>query len=432
MSNIKNVLLWGDNPHGITGFGKVIKNIIRQIHDTDKYKIDVLGISYLGDPYIPDTYNGKTIMYDVYTPFEVGRQIDLYGSNKLMSFLGSGKVDILFILQDTFIIKNVMKNIHELRDKLKKKFIIIYYYPIDSHWVYPNWITDAVSLADIPVCYTEFGKKVSVKHDPKLKNMDVIYHGTDKNLYKPWPKEMKSSMRESFWGQGFDKKFIILNVNRNQPRKDLNRTLCVFAEVKKHIPEAFLFMLSNPADIGGNLIDMGLQLGLKWGVDFMTPDPTKYNPMVGIPEDQIVTMYNTADVCISTTLGEGWGLSLTEAMACGCPVIFPDNTSITEIIGFDGEYGIRGTLVESSKNLNRICLGPQDNNLSRPLTDNKDMVESLRCLYEQYFIHTNDINIFEEKAEKAVEWVPSWDQVGEQWREIFNQARDILDQRNGE
>jgi glycosyltransferase involved in cell wall biosynthesis len=288
-------------------------------------------------------------------------------------------------------------------------------------------------MADIPVCYTEFGKRVSVKHDPKLKNMDVIYHGTDKNLYKPWPKEMKASMRESFWGKGFDKKFIILNVNRNQPRKDLNRTLCVFAEVKKHIPEAFLFMLSNPADIGGNLIDMGLQLGLKWGVDFMTPDPTKYNPMVGIPEDQIVTMYNTADVCISTTLGEGWGLSLTEAMACGCPVIFPDNTSITEIIGKTseefGEIGVRGSLIESGELGNRICLGPQDNNLSRPLTSVKEMVKEI------FLLHGNineETNLFSSRVKNGIKWVPSWDKVGEQWRDIFNQACEILDQRNGE
>ena len=426
MSDIKNVLFWGDNPHGITGFGKVIKNIVRQVFDEEKYKIDVLGIGYMGDPYLPDQYNGKTFMYDVYTPFEVGKQIDLYGSNKLMSFLATGKVDILFILQDTFIIKNVMKNILELRTKIKKKFVIIYYYPIDNSFVYPNWITDAVSLVDIPVCYTEFGKKVSMKHDSKLRNMDVIYHGTDKNLYRKWDESLKSSMRTSFWGPGFDKKFIILNVNRNQPRKDLNRTLCVFAEVKKQIPEAFLFMLASPADIGGNLIDMGLQLGLKWGEDFMTPDPTKYNPTVGIPEEQIVTMYNTSDVCISTTLGEGWGLSLTEAMACGCPVIFPDNTSISEIIGVNENLnGIRGTLIHSGNDGNRICLGPPDNNLSRPLTSVMEM--SLKII--DFYKHKN---LYEEKKDLAIEWVPSWDKVGEQWREIFKQACDILEQRNGE
>lgn len=429
MSERKNVLFWGDNPHGITGFGKVIKNIIRQVFDEEKYKIDVLGISYLGDPYLPDQYNGKTLMYDVYTPFEVGKQIDLYGATKLMGFLQTGKVDILFILQDTFIVKNHMKQIIEIRNKLKKKFVIIYYYPIDSSFIYPNWITDAVSLVDIPVCYTEFGKKVSMKHDSKLRNMEVIYHGTDKSLYRKWDENLSHYMKESFWGQGFDKKFIILNVNRNQPRKDLNRTLSVFNEVKKQIPEAFLFMLSNPADIGGNLIDMGLQYGLKWGTDFMTPDPTKYNPMVGIPEEQIVTMYNTSDVCISTTLGEGWGLSLTEAMACGCPVIFPDNTSITEIIGKikygENEIGIRGTLVPSGKFGNRICLGQPDNNLSRPLTDVEEMFRQVCLLHDE-----NELYL--EKAEKAIEWVPSWDKVGEQWRKVFDEACEILDQRNGE
>lgn len=424
MSKTLNVLFWGDNPHGITGFGKVIKNVIRQVYDNEKYKIDVLGISYLGDPYKADNYNGKDLMYDVYTPFEVGKQMDLYGAGKLQTFLASGKVDILFILQDTFIARNIMKKIVELRTKLTNKFVIIYYYPIDCGWVYPDWITDAVSVADIPVCYTNFGKAVSARHDPKLRNMDVIYHGTDKNMYKPWPDSMRSQIKQSFWGQGFDKKFIVLNVNRNQPRKDLNRTFAVFAELKKHVPEAYLFCLSNPADIGGNIIDVALQYGLKWGVDWMSPDPTKYNPMLGIPEEQIVTMYNTADVCISTTLGEGWGLSLTEAMACGCPVVFPENTSITEIIGKDDE---RGTLVLSGNDGNRICLGPQDNNLSRPLTDIMDMAGVLEDI-------AKDPEKYREKARAAVSWVPSWDDVGNDWRRIFDEAiqiKESLEQSNG-
>ncbi len=425
---MKNVLIWGDNPHGITGFGKVVKNIIRQIYDKDKFKIDVLGISYLGDPYVADEYKGEKLMYDVWTPFEVGKVIDLYGTNKLMSMLSQGRIDILFILQDTFIVKNVMQKIVDLREKLSNKFVIIYYYPIDSHYVYPNWIKESVSLVDIPVAYTEFGKKMSIKHDKNLQEMDVIYHGTDRNIFKKFDPEVIPQMRKSFWGEDVADKFIVLNVNRNQPRKDLNRTFSVFKEFRKSVPRSFLFCLSNPADMGGNIIDMAAQHGLTWGTDWQSVDPAQYSPVFGIPEIQVATMYNLSDVCISTTLGEGWGFSLTEAMACGCPVIFPNNTSIREIIGKDEENpdGIRGSLVASGDMGNRICLGANDNNLSRPLTNVIDMANRLVQLAGST---SNPDSDFRHKSELAMKWVPSWEDVGVQWRDVFERAIVLHDIR---
>jgi len=416
MSEPKKVLFWGDNPHGITGFGKVVKNIIRQIYDEEKYSIDVLGISYFGDPYKPDIYKEKPLLYDVYPPFEAGKQFDPYGTGKLMRFLATGKVDILFILQDTFVMKNLMEKIIELRNMLIKKFKIIYYFPIDAN-PFPDWITKSVALSDYPVCYTEWGRSLCARQLPRLKNMDVIYHGTDKSIFKPLG-QAREAMRENFWGKEVSDKFIVINVNRNQPRKDLSRTFSAFSMFHKKHPKSYLFLLSNPADIGGNILDFASQYGLVWGVDWACPDPSRYDPLVGVPEDQVSVIYSTADVCISTTLGEGWGLSLTESMACGTPVMFPDNTSITEIVGkSESEYGIRGTLIPSGNNGNTFCLGNPDNNIIRPLTDVKEMSTQL-------FFMTQNNEQSKRKAKLALEWVKDWDDesIGGKWRSIFEEA----------
>ncbi|NCY12365.1 MAG: glycosyltransferase, partial [Burkholderiaceae bacterium] len=42
-------------------------------------------------------------------------------------------------------------------------------------------------------------------------------------------------------------------------------------------------------------------------------------------------MYNASDLYVTTTLGEGWGLTLTEAMATRTPVICPISTSFIEM-----------------------------------------------------------------------------------------------------
>ena len=44
-------------------------------------------------------------------------------------------------------------------------------------------------------------------------------------------------------------------------------------------------------------------------------------------------IYNSIDVMYVATLGEGWGLTITEAMAAYCPVLAPRNTTIPEILG---------------------------------------------------------------------------------------------------
>ena len=131
-------------------------------------------------------------------------------------------------------------------------------------------------------------------------------------------------------------------------------------------------------------------------------------------------IYNLSDVVISTALGEGWGLSLTEAMASGIPVIFPNHTSVTEIIG---EGNLRGTLIPAGVDGNNICLGPPDNNLARPLVDVRKMAEAIFDCYKNY-------NNYKEKAKSCVYWVPSWKQVGVKWKEIFNKAVALKESKN--
>ena len=51
-------------------------------------------------------------------------------------------------------------------------------------------------------------------------------------------------------------------------------------------------------------------------------------------DDALVGLYNAADLYLTTSLGEGWGLGVTEAMSCHTPVAMPKHTSLDEI-GYD-------------------------------------------------------------------------------------------------
>lgn len=50
-----------------------------------------------------------------------------------------------------------------------------------------------------------------------------------------------------------------------------------------------------------------------------------------VPQDDLVMLYNAADVFVYPSLYEGFGLPLLEAMACQCPVVASNNSSIPEV-----------------------------------------------------------------------------------------------------
>jgi glycosyltransferase involved in cell wall biosynthesis len=52
-----------------------------------------------------------------------------------------------------------------------------------------------------------------------------------------------------------------------------------------------------------------------------------------VSEEDLVLLYNCADVFLYPSLYEGFGIPLLEAMACGVPVITSNTTSIPEVVG---------------------------------------------------------------------------------------------------
>ena len=134
------------------------------------------------------------------------------------------------------------------------------------------------------------------------------------------------------------------------------------------------------------------------------------------------SLYNVADLVISSTLGEGWGLSCTEAMQCKTPVLFPRNTSLLEMIGADEE---RGYFCDSGEDEDHyICLGPMDNHLIRPVINVKDMASRMEHIYNHY-------DEAKEKAEVAYAWVPSWGDLLPKWLSVFERAESKMKEMRG-
>ena len=48
--------------------------------------------------------------------------------------------------------------------------------------------------------------------------------------------------------------------------------------------------------------------------------------------EELVSLYNGADAFVFPSLYEGFGLPVLEAMACGCPVVVSNTTSLPEVV----------------------------------------------------------------------------------------------------
>ena len=400
------VLAYCDSPTCATGFGTVSRNIFEGLFRTGRYQIDILGINYWGDPH--------NFPYRIW-PTGTNAEKDPYGRKKIVNMIARAglEFDILFFLQDTFIMDFLPELMGFLKEK-GAKYKSICYFPVDGV-PKEQWIKN-VSATDYPVAYTEYGKREAMAAFAGCKDLQVIPHGVNTSDYFTHATDTVKTFRQKYFGQNADK-FIITNLNRNQQRKDIPRTIHAFKKFKEEVPESLLYLHMAKKDVGWDLVEVCKGYGLDIVGDVVFPE--NFGPNQGYPREILNMIYNCSDCVVSTTVGEGWGLSWIEAMATKTPVIMPGNTAMVENITKD-----RGYLVRSGSNESLYTVIPHDNEIVRPLVDVDHMVETMLHVYNNYEEAL-------EKAENAYNWVTTdlnWQTgVVPKWLKLFDKVYDELE-----
>ena len=119
-----------------------------------------------------------------------------------------------------------------------------------------------------------------------------------------------------------------VGLNRNFPnRKGLDRLIAAFAQLPS---DAYLYLHTLPNSQAGS-IDLNRVVdhyGVADRVKFADP----YNYVLGLSQEGMNAVYSAIDCYVQPTMGEGFGLPVLEAQACGCPVIATDCTSMPELV----------------------------------------------------------------------------------------------------
>ena len=125
---------------------------------------------------------------------------------------------------------------------------------------------------------------------------------------------------------GSNDRIWLLNVGSTLPRKRLDLLLRVFAAIHKQVPEARLVR------IGGGLTPAHFRLA----TELKIADAILILPF--LERDILAAIYRRGALLLHTAEAEGFGLPVTEAMACGCPVVASDVPVLREVGGAAATY----------------------------------------------------------------------------------------------
>jgi glycosyltransferase involved in cell wall biosynthesis len=235
------------------------------------------------------------------------------------------KAELIIALMDAWVLDPaVMKNLP-----------LAVWTPVD-HQPCPRAVGQFFALSGArTIAMSRFGEKML--HDEGL---DPLYvpHGVDTKLFKP---RSRDEMRDLL---GVKDGFLVGIVANNSggmppsggpPRKSFPQSLMAFSAFQKKHPDAVLFLHSELTGRPG--LDNGLNLSnliRRFEIPESALRGTSQLMMeLGVNQVQMANLYSAMDVLLNPSYGEGFGIPIVEAQACGSPVIVTDWTAMPELCG---------------------------------------------------------------------------------------------------
>ena len=367
-SGMAKVLWYGDACCN-TGFARVTHSVLDHLHKV--HDVSVFGINATGDPH--------GYPYEVFPAGNVNCP-DRFGIPRLPEVVAKVRPDVIVCCQDIWIINNVWERIQFLQNDIGFKFLA--YFPTDSEAYLPDMLRNMTAW-DMSLTFTIPSAQKVMACGVTPKRFGVLPHGVDTSKFSPCDKiAARTELNLPL------DKFIVLNANRNQPRKRVDLTIEAFVEFSKGKDDTMLYLHMSRKDLGWDVIGLFKQSMEMAGMDstnrlILTTNEINYG--AAPPDELLNKIYNAADVGINTSDGEGWGLVSFEHAACHKPQVVPAHTSCKDI------WGGSGQLIDVA-----TWVWDKDLSVKRGIVSVKHAAELLDDLYK-------DSGLYEMTAQKCFE-----------------------------
>lgn len=341
----------------ITGISRILTYLLQYEKLYSEFKIFLFGNQYtnfnnINEKIVYVTINEKiTLLWDQILLNNAIKkyEIDLFFSPYYKFPLLTDIPSIISIHDITYLL------IEPYRNQIKNKFFI------------KNFIKIAAKkVKKIITCSNSTKKDLCKILNIEEDKIEIIYDAVS-NEFSPKDKQDVLKVKNKY---NINKKYI-LYVGNSKPHKNLNRLIQAYELLPKEIKEEYMLIL-----IGVESSSL-----IKYQVENVKLIKTVNN-------EELISFYSGADLFVFPSLYEGFGLPPLEAMACGCPVVVSNISSISEILEDAAVYFNPYSIDEISKTIAKVLL---DEDLKKRLRDKgflqkaKFSIEKMCSKYLQIF-----------------------------------------------
>ena len=303
------ILIHSNSPLVSTGYGQQVALFAPRLNEHHEVAIS----AFYGTAGRPTEWEGMKLFPGLG---------DNYGDSYLLGhaknwFDGDLRGGLVFPLMDVFVLDPTMCAAINMAT----------WTPVDHDPLTPSQYQFFHESHAIPIAMSRFGENQLADFDPLY-----VPHGVDTSIFKP---ENKAACRRQLGlpEQGF--LVGMVGANKGFPsRKSFAEMLCAFADFRSRHDDAVLVLHTETSGNyahGENLDTALLQLGIPVDSVLKTgPYDLIFDPP---PAEVMSRMYSSLDVLCHASRGEGFGVCVLEAQACGVPAIVTKFSAMPEVCG---------------------------------------------------------------------------------------------------
>ena len=384
----QNLLIISDTPIIASGLARCTRELANIF--SEKYNVAIAGWHH---NFFPHSYP-----YFIY-PLQKGSNFE---NKQLYKIIDNFKPDIILSIGDMWDFSNYLGSIMEFKETNNCKWIV--WTTIDGENLSKSW-TPIIKNADKLVSFSNFGCK-EIKNTYGI-DIDFIYPGVNKETFHVGkPKDLKLK-NNKIGNMDIDKLFTVINISQNTDRKNIPATIEAFAEFSKDKEDVKLFLITDPYDIHGFNLWKIIKAKEISNKTLITKGAESIDGS-GVSDEQLNLMYNMANVLLLTSIGEGFGFPIVEAMACKTIPITTDYAATTELLEDN-----RGVLIEPSA----YIYGSFD--IKRAIISKELLVKSLNELYYDWKGDKSLSNNIKNNCKLFADNL-TWGNTADRFSKIFN------------
>lgn len=337
----KKILMLGDDIRWTSGIATVLREIV--IGTAHKYN----WIQLAGSIQHPD--KGKKLDLNEDTNKHTGLTdasvylypVDGYGSPEIVrSIIQMEKPDALFFMTDPRYYIWLFQMEHEIRQKIPMIYLNIW-----DDLPYPYYNRAYYESCDTLIAIskqTENINRVVLKNRDEDKIIRYIPHGINEKQFYPisidMPEYLALQTFEANLFKGKQYKFKLLFNARNIRRKSIPDLMLAWKlfidDIGEEAKDCILILHTQVIDQNGTDLEAVKEMlfgnNLKYNIFFHDQRS---------PVQVMNLLYNLSDATILPSSNEGWGLSLTESMLTGKPIIATVTGGMQDQMRFEDETG---------------------------------------------------------------------------------------------